>query len=163
MDVQLPPKMILQLATTLSLLRNGQALSAPSLQAYPALLETLGALADKHQQTQSDLHEALATVMRLSQVSAQQDRLLADLTVRHEQTLEQCVTLHADSERHARRVETYASQAHLRELLQSTLTEGTWDQSRNERFRCRCRADSARQVPDVGRLQQIRRQPWARR
>ncbi len=141
-------KMILELATTLSLLRNGQALSAPSLQVYPALLETLG---------------ALATVMRLSQVSAQQDRLLADLTVRHEQTLEQCVTLHADSERHARSVETYASQAHLWELLQSTLTEGTWDQSRNERFRCRCRADSARQVPDGGRLQQIRRQPWARR
>ena len=97
------------------------------LKRYPALVAALEALMQENQRQAERLDEAQARVAELLQAGERQQGQLGELEVRHQGAIQHNAALQAEIERQGCTAAEHAREAHIWELIQSTLTEGVWD------------------------------------
>ena len=117
---------------TLILERIGQGVDSGAgqstvLKRYPALVGVLETLVQQSHRHAERLGEAQARMAELLQAGEQQRSQLAEQEARHRQLLQHSASLEAQVERQRCAAAEYAREAHIWELIQSTLTEGVWD------------------------------------
>lgn len=105
----------------------GEGGDAPMLEVYPPLRDCLEQHARQMAQASEDLRNTQAQVSEQSARGRQTEHELEGARQQLEQALEREYRLEARLEEHNQQVQQLQQQAHIWELLQSTLTEGCWD------------------------------------